>query len=870
MSANFTPTLNTYTDLTPFRFWCQKVLPLVYDDSLSYYELLCKVVDYLNKTMEDVNLSIEDVTNLHTAYEQLQAYVNNYFDNLDVQQEINNKLDQMVEDGTLYNMFSTDVFALVPSSVSSWLNEHITQETGYVIDDTLTVQGAAADAKAAGDRITGVNNTLEDVTELINTAYVTDGISRSSQGVTYESSDNTLYIYGTVAAVRRMLFLNGQNAVVTSGAAFNKTLPAGRYLISWQVSGVDAPSGGITLHYTYSNFETANFHTLISMSESSVDITFEHDVMIGLSATIGTIVGTEENKTAVTVTAEILSAVDVIAREQADKTKTAVLYTTQSLEDAQKTQAQNNIDVVSKNTLYKYNFYDVLEVASSSGRTANGITYTKNDDYSWTISGTATANSFTNIVSSQNTLPRYIQKGRKYKFNFNGGSIPIQFFWYVDGDYITNTVYTEDFEITVPDNVTGIIIRYYIAEGSTVNETVKYSFIPDVVTSIDNNYTYNITNDITENITNNTYNVEASPTITTDANGWLQSVDTDTADETGKTDMTSAIMTMLTQTGYCHLSEGIFYVSGNIDMPAHSTLCGCGEKTKIKLLNSVSNGYCVKIQKYCTIKDLSFSGSYNSISPTSDGGRNAIKFEANHHDTQDPTQEYDTELCMISNVWIKYFSGSGILCHNSNNSVSKGLYVVNSFIRFCYAGINLDYYSEFCKFTNVCITSCYYACINNGGNNVFTACTFHATNTGFYIDGTQPNSGHGTINGCTFCHIGDNKGTAIKLENVDPGFIISDCQFWYCGITVTDSSGINFIGCVFGKGKSNDTLGNKSVCASIDISGGNLVMFSSCIFHKDVTRSPKITVTNNTKTVLNNCYGSESGNMITNDYIIAG
>ena len=75
MSANFTPTLGTYTDLKPFRFWCQKVLPLVYDDSLSYYELLCKVVDYLNKTMEDVDTSIQDVAALHTAYDQLQDYI---------------------------------------------------------------------------------------------------------------------------------------------------------------------------------------------------------------------------------------------------------------------------------------------------------------------------------------------------------------------------------------------------------------------------------------------------------------------------------------------------------------------------------------------------------------------------------------------------------------------------------------------------------------------------------------------------------------------------------------------------------------------------------------------------------------------------
>ena len=99
--ANFTPTLGDYKDLQPFRFWCQKVLPLVYDDSLSYYELLCKVVDYLNKTMEDVEVLEGDVTALHEAYKKLQQYVNDYFKTLDVQKEINNKLDVMAKDGSL-------------------------------------------------------------------------------------------------------------------------------------------------------------------------------------------------------------------------------------------------------------------------------------------------------------------------------------------------------------------------------------------------------------------------------------------------------------------------------------------------------------------------------------------------------------------------------------------------------------------------------------------------------------------------------------------------------------------------------------------------------------------------------------------------
>lgn len=104
--ADFGPTLGNYTELKPFRYWCQKVLPLVYDDALSYYELLCKVVDYLNKTMEDVETLHEDVNALNKAYTKLQNYVNNYFSSLDVQQEINNKLDEMANDGTLMSLLN--------------------------------------------------------------------------------------------------------------------------------------------------------------------------------------------------------------------------------------------------------------------------------------------------------------------------------------------------------------------------------------------------------------------------------------------------------------------------------------------------------------------------------------------------------------------------------------------------------------------------------------------------------------------------------------------------------------------------------------------------------------------------------------------
>ena len=88
-------------------------------DALTDYELLCLVVKFLNDVIANQNeqnasitrmyqsfLALQDYVNntkdeLETAFNNLDNYVRNYFDNLDVQEEINNKLDQMLEDGVL-------------------------------------------------------------------------------------------------------------------------------------------------------------------------------------------------------------------------------------------------------------------------------------------------------------------------------------------------------------------------------------------------------------------------------------------------------------------------------------------------------------------------------------------------------------------------------------------------------------------------------------------------------------------------------------------------------------------------------------------------------------------------------------------------
>lgn len=59
--------------LTPFAFWCQKVMPAVLDDSLSFYEVLCKLTAKLNDAIETINGHSELITTMQSEIDALQT-----------------------------------------------------------------------------------------------------------------------------------------------------------------------------------------------------------------------------------------------------------------------------------------------------------------------------------------------------------------------------------------------------------------------------------------------------------------------------------------------------------------------------------------------------------------------------------------------------------------------------------------------------------------------------------------------------------------------------------------------------------------------------------------------------------------------------
>lgn len=99
--------MNNLWPINSFRFWCNKILPLAYDNSLSYYELLCKVIDYLNTIVKDgINTNKEAIQALANELEALRIE----FENMDISEEVNNKLDEMVESGEFESLFGDDIW----------------------------------------------------------------------------------------------------------------------------------------------------------------------------------------------------------------------------------------------------------------------------------------------------------------------------------------------------------------------------------------------------------------------------------------------------------------------------------------------------------------------------------------------------------------------------------------------------------------------------------------------------------------------------------------------------------------------------------------------------------------------------------------
>lgn len=144
--------------LTPFKLQIIQSFPFIEADfdAITNQQLLQKIVDYLNKVIENSNNVTENTTNLYNAFVELENFVNDYFDNLDVQDEINNKLDVMATDGTLNRIINQEIFGEINENLDNLNNPF--NNTLFVGDSYI--RGRWNDGTTDAEQLTGWANLI--------------------------------------------------------------------------------------------------------------------------------------------------------------------------------------------------------------------------------------------------------------------------------------------------------------------------------------------------------------------------------------------------------------------------------------------------------------------------------------------------------------------------------------------------------------------------------------------------------------------------------------------------------------------------------------------------------------------------------------
>ena len=116
-------------DMGKFKFWCQKVLPLVYDDSPRYYEILCKCVKYINDLIDNNKIIGDELESLEEELKIVQKWIDD-FDTTFIEKEVQEYLAKIVQTVT-FGISSGGYFMAV---IPDWLSK---LEFGTIQDGDL-------------------------------------------------------------------------------------------------------------------------------------------------------------------------------------------------------------------------------------------------------------------------------------------------------------------------------------------------------------------------------------------------------------------------------------------------------------------------------------------------------------------------------------------------------------------------------------------------------------------------------------------------------------------------------------------------------------------------------------------------------------
>lgn len=347
------------------------------------------------------------------------------------------------------------------------------------IDNTLTTQGAAADAKATGDAINEVDNKIQN--------YVVQ--------LTFADQDETNgYTDKTVQEI--VDAFNDGKRVILTGAIYHGNIDfcvpvesiffdntSEQYAIQAYITEIGDNNGDRLVTFVMSwDSGSGNLFMLNRSEFNAYDIVYDANNEISVGDAIDVLNSTTV-KSVNNQTPDNDGNVDVaVDQTLVDNWLDEHPEATTTVQDGSITYSKLNSEVSGdisglKNAVGNDNLLWLMNPPATP-RTASGVTYTYDDTTdTFTVNGTSTAAGAYPFLSTSVDVPSYIKPGSSYYLKYNTSDAKVYFSClYLVNDTWQYINYTKDTVFTIPSNATNIGFRLNVASGDTVtNATVKVS-----------------------------------------------------------------------------------------------------------------------------------------------------------------------------------------------------------------------------------------------------------------------------------------------------------------------------------------------------------------------------------------------------------
>jgi len=216
-----------YEKISPFKWQLLESFPFIAEDfdQLTEYALYCKLVEYMNKVIDGTNTLGENVEEYITKYNALKEYVDDYFENLDVQDEIDNKLNEMAQDGTISNILNNELFSNINNqilqnsndigAINEELDDTIKTTDTNVVSMTMLTQEVREALTGGSTAVVGVNSVnSENIVDKAINIYKFDELIQENYTKEFENVAFGNYVAGNGKYISNNAITNLEDSYV--------------------------------------------------------------------------------------------------------------------------------------------------------------------------------------------------------------------------------------------------------------------------------------------------------------------------------------------------------------------------------------------------------------------------------------------------------------------------------------------------------------------------------------------------------------------------------------------------------------------------------------------------------------------------------